>query len=67
MLEKDRLTRLEERYTHLHEHVLEQDKVMLALSEELDRLRKYLATLREQTGPNDGDSADQIDQPPPHY
>ena len=67
MSERDRLTRLEERYTHLQNHVVEQDKVVLELSDALVRLRKELAALRDpDSSPGEG-AADQIDQRPPHY
>lgn len=67
MSEKDRLTRLEERYTHLQNHVVEQDRVILELSEALVRVRKELAALRDpDQSPGEG-VADQIDERPPHY
>ena len=67
MPEKDRLTRLEERYTHLQNHVVEQDRVILELSEALERVRKELAALRDPD-PSTGEGvADQIDERPPHY
>ena len=34
-----RLTRLEERYTHLQQHITEQDRVILELGERLERMR----------------------------
>jgi len=67
MSESDRLNRLEESYTHLQNHVIEQDKVMLELSDALDRLRKDLAALRDSDrSAGDGES-DPIDERPPHY
>ena len=47
MSESDRLTRLEESYTHLQKHVVEQDKVILELSDALARVTKELAALRD--------------------
>jgi uncharacterized coiled-coil protein SlyX len=67
MSDRDRLTRLDERYTHLQNHVVEQDRVVLELSDALVRLRKELAALRDPD-PSPGEAAaDQIDQRPPHY
>lgn len=67
MSDNDRLTRLEERYTHLQNHVIEQDKVMLELSDALDRLRKDLAALRDSDRSAGEGGSDQIDERPPHY
>ena len=67
MSEKDRLTRLEERYTHLQNHVVEQDRVILELSDALVRLRKELAALRDPDQSAGEDATDQIDERPPHY
>ncbi|WP_438480956.1 SlyX family protein [Oleiharenicola lentus] len=63
-----RLTRLEERYAHLQRHQTEQDKAMLALSEEVSRLRKEVKLLqaRAQTGGGEGESFP-TDEKPPHY
>ena len=66
MTDAERLTRLEERYAHLHRHQAEQDKVMLGLSDELAKLRKELTTLRaRQTTGTEG--AEPTDERPPHY
>ena len=67
MSENDRLTRLEERYTHLQNHVVEQDRVILEFSDALARVRKELAVLREQNQSAGEDATDQIDERPPHY
>jgi uncharacterized coiled-coil protein SlyX len=67
MSENDRLTRLEERYTHLQNHVVEQDKVVLELSDALVRLRKELAARRDPDESAGEGAADQIDERPPHY
>lgn len=67
MTEAERLTRLEERYAHLHKHQTEQDKAMLALGDELKRLKKELASLRvQQTSRPEPDDSSQ-DERPPHY
>ena len=67
MSENDRLTRLEERYTHLQNHVVEQDKVILELRDALVRVRKELAALRDPDQSGGEAAADQIDERPPHY
>lgn len=69
MSDEARMTRLEERYAHLQRHQTEQDKAMLALGEEVTRLRKEVKLLqaRAQTGgPGEGDALPQ-DERPPHY
>jgi uncharacterized coiled-coil protein SlyX len=69
MEDRERLTRLEERYAHLQRHQAEQDKAMLGLAEELARLKKELALLRAAQGPAPeagGDPA-ATEERPPHY
>lgn len=67
MTDAERLTRLEERYAHLHQHQAEQDKAMLALGDELRRVKKELATLRthQTSQPEPGQTPQ--DERPPHY
>ncbi|HEX9785610.1 MAG TPA: SlyX family protein [Opitutaceae bacterium] len=67
MTDTDRLTRLEERYTHLQQHVTEQDKVVLALTGDIDRLRREVAGFRDQLAaiPRPDEPAE--DEQPPHY
>ena len=66
MTDSERLTLLEERYSHLQRHSAEQDKVMLVLADELAKLRKELAALRtHQAGGRDSEEAP--DERPPHY
>jgi hypothetical protein len=66
MNDAERLTHLEERYAHLQRHSLEQDKVMLGLSEALAKLQQDLAALRGQrAGGSEGD--DLPAERPPHY
>ncbi len=67
MNEAERLTRLEERYAHLQKHLTEQDKAMLALGDELKRVKKELALLRAQqtSQPEPGETPQ--DERPPHY
>jgi len=62
-----RLTHLEERYAHLQKHLTEQDKAMLALGDELRRLKKELATLRSHQTSQPGAGETPQDERPPHY
>jgi uncharacterized coiled-coil protein SlyX len=67
MTDAERLTRLEERYAHLSKHQAEQDKAMLALNDELRRLKKELATLRAQQTSQPEPGQIPQDERPPHY
>jgi SlyX protein len=69
MSDTERLLLLEERYAHLQRHVVEQDKAMLELGEELAKLRKELVTLRGQLGGGGSspESGEMVDERPPHY
>jgi SlyX protein len=67
MTDAERLTRLEERYAHLQRHVTEQDKAMLALTEELARLRQELQLLRAQPDAGAPPAGEPADERPPHY
>lgn len=69
MSEAERLTRLEERYAHLHRHQTEQDKVIFELTEEVAALKKELAALRTlQGGAGASAGSDEpADERPPHY
>jgi SlyX protein len=64
----ERTDRLEERLAWLERHVTEQDKAMLALHEEIARLRTELKQLRERpaASPGPGEAVEQ-DERPPHY
>jgi SlyX protein len=64
----ERVDRLEERLAWLERHVTEQDKAMLALNEELARLRAELKKLRESPAAGTGNSEPpDSDDRPPHY
>lgn len=67
MSDTERLTRLEERYAHLQKHIAEQDKAMLALGDELIRLKKEVAALRthQTSQPEPGEMPQ--NERPPHY
>ena len=67
MNDAERLTRLEERYAHLQKHLTEQDKAMLALGDELKRLKKELAALRAQQASQPEPGETPLDERPPHY
>jgi len=67
MPDAERLQLLEERYAHLQRHVGEQDKAMLALTEELARLKKELAVLRAQLAAQSTGEEPPSDERPPHY
>ena len=66
MFDAERITKLEERYTHLKRHQEEQDKVMLGLADELAKLRKELAVLRTRATTG-SESSEPVDERPPHY
>jgi len=68
MDEAQQISRLEERLAWLERHVVEQDKAMLELSEDITRLHRELLALRDRTP--SGSSAepdDTINERPPHY
>ena len=67
MNDAERLTRLEERYAHLQKHLTEQDKAMLALGDEMKRLKKELASLRAQQASQPEPGETPQDERPPHY
>jgi SlyX protein len=60
---------LEERIAWLEKHVVEQDKAMLEMGDDLSRMKKQLLDLRERTISQsaDGQSEDSTAERPPHY
>lgn len=63
-----RRVKLEERLAWLERHVAEQDKVMLALHDELNRLRAELKQLRERpTAASAENEPPDSAERPPHY
>ena len=59
---------LEERITWLQRHVVEQDKAMLELSDELARLREEMKAMRDRlAGLDEGAGPIAPDERPPHY
>ncbi len=68
MNEAQRIARLEERLAWLERHVVEQDKVMLALSEDIARLQRQLKTLTDRMAAgNQGEPDIPANERPPHY
>ncbi len=65
-MKDESLARLEERLAWLQRHVTEQDKVMLDLAGEVDRLKKQVAELRGKLADEAGDEPS-ADERPPHY
>ena len=62
----DRLALLEEKLAWLQRHVTEQDKAMLEMAEEIDRLKKQVTELRPNPAVEPGGPAE-ADERPPHY
>ena len=67
MSDAQRLTELEERYAHLQRHQTEQDKAMLALADEVAKLRKELGRLRAQVTSGTPQADEAAEERPPHY
>lgn len=69
-MSNERIDRLEERLAWLQRHVTEQDKAMLEMSVQLDRLKSELVRLKdrvEQT-PTPGEiERSPAEERPPHY
>ena len=71
-MNEDRLARLEERYAWLERHVLEQDRAMAAMGEEIRRLRRELSALQERLraaggGGGAAEGPEPEEPPPPQY
>lgn len=64
----DEIRRLQEKIAYLERHVIEQDKAMLELVEDIARLRRELATMRDRAGTGTPGAEDNLpDERPPHY
>ena len=67
----ERLQRVEEKIAYLERHVIEQDRAMLEMAENIAGLRRELALLRERGEPATGGAAGGEGAPaserPPHY
>jgi len=67
---EDPVLRMQEKIAYLERHVVEQDRAMLEMSEQLARLRTALLALRErlpEAGASGGEPASPADERPPHY
>lgn len=64
-----RISRLEERLAWLERHVVEQDKVMLQLAEDFERVRRELLALRARAAGAGrvAEAEAPADERPPHY
>lgn len=59
---------LQIKQTYLERHVEEQDRVILALQSEIDKLRRELSRLEDKIPSARSDGADlPADEKPPHY
>lgn len=67
-MDDERYRKIEERVAWLERHVLEQDKAMMELGDELLGARKLLQQLQERlrTGGDSGEISD-ANERPPHY
>jgi SlyX protein len=63
----DRLDQLESRFAWLERHVLEQDKAMVGLADEVRRVREQLQRLRARVQGSGGEAPEPPDEKPPHY
>lgn len=64
------ITRLEEKIAYLERHVVEQDKAMLELADEVARLSLELKLLRGRiaaAAPSVSEDSASVDERPPHY
>ncbi len=64
-MKNESLSLLEERLAWLQRHVAEQDKAMLEMAGEIDRLKKQVAELRAKLA--EAGEAPRNDERPPHY
>ena len=62
-----RILRLEERLAWFEKHVIEQDRVMLDISEQLTRVKSDLRSVREKAESGETGGVEQKEAPPPHY
>jgi SlyX protein len=64
----ERIDRLEERLAWLQRHVVEQDKAMLEMAGQLDRLKAELTRLRQRADATPTNpEASPAEERPPHY
>jgi SlyX protein len=65
-MKNEPLALLEERLAWLQRHVTEQDRAMLEMAGEIDRLKKQVAELRAKPVADAG-GPETADERPPHY
>jgi SlyX protein len=67
-MEAARINRAEERVAWLERHVLEQDRAMLEISEQVEALKREVMRLRDRAASlGTGDAPQAPDERPPHY
>ena len=67
-MSSERIDRLEERLAWFERHVTEQDKAMLEMAGQIDRLKVELGRLRLRSDSGGaGSKAGPADERPPHY
>ncbi len=68
-MEETPTQRLQERLAWLEKHVQEQDKAMLEMADELQRVRKLLLQVRDRLGSGAGgeEGGTDAEERPPHY
>ena len=64
----DRVRRLEEQLAYLQRHVEQQDRVVLNLARELERMRQRVERLESKpSDEGDGSAGSPADERPPHW
>ena len=68
-MSNERIDRLEERLAWLQRHITEQDKAMLEMAGQLDRLKAELTRLKQRSdsAPSGPEGAGPESERPPHY
>ncbi len=67
-MSSERIDRLEERLAWLQRHVVEQDKAMLEMAGQLDRMTAELKRLKQRSEASSANAeAEPADERPPHY
>ncbi len=62
-----RILRLEERLAWFEKHVVEQDRAMLELAEQVSRLKAELRSVRDKAEHAGSGGEEEKEAPPPHY
>lgn len=65
--DRTRILRLEERLAWFEKHVVEQDRVMLDLGEQIARLKSELRQVRDKGEAAGSGGEEPKEAPPPHY